>query len=139
MNNIEELVYSAMQSSLEGYAASVVDSIEFELKRELTTDEHQQVFVAVDRAITGIAAEKTEIHNLKMKLADAGCLLVEWKQRVETAEAALSAANEKLGKAVVEEMEYCEWPNIDHDDSYVNGWNDCVSKIKAAGFTAEGG
>ncbi|HHW4140815.1 TPA: hypothetical protein ACUU9L_004594 [Yersinia enterocolitica] len=54
------------------------------------------------------------------------------------AEAALSAANEKLSKPVVEEMEYCEWPNIDHDDSYVNGWNDCVSKIKAAGFTVEG-
>ncbi|CNI77011.1 Uncharacterised protein [Yersinia massiliensis] len=86
MNNIEELVYNAMQSSLEGYAASVVDSIEFELKRELTTDEHQQVFVAVDRAITGIDAAQKEINNLKMKLADAGCLLVEWKKRVEKAE-----------------------------------------------------
>lgn len=61
MNNIEELVYNAMQSSLEGYAASVVDSIEFELKRELTTEEHQQVFVAVDRAITGIEVAQKEI------------------------------------------------------------------------------
>ncbi|HHH2086165.1 TPA: hypothetical protein ACPZF0_004418, partial [Yersinia enterocolitica] len=49
------------------------------------------------------------------------------KHRAESAEAELSAANEKLSKPVVEEMEYCEWPNIDHDDSYVNGWNDCVS------------
>lgn len=31
------------------------------------------------------AAEK-EIHGLKMKLSDAGCLLVEWKQRVEKAD-----------------------------------------------------
>lgn len=61
MNNFEELVYNAMQSSLEGYAASVVDSIEFELKRELTTEEHQQVFVAVDRAITGIEVAQKEI------------------------------------------------------------------------------
>ncbi len=61
MNNIEELVYSAMQSSLEGYATSVVDSIEFELKRELTADEHQQVYAAVDRAITGIEAAQKEI------------------------------------------------------------------------------
>ncbi|MFM0958482.1 hypothetical protein WFM01_03200 [Yersinia enterocolitica] len=86
MNNIEELVYSAMQSSLEGYAVAVVDSIEFELKRELTTQEHQQVYVAVDSAITGIAAAQKELHDFKMKLSDAGCLLVEWKNRVEKAE-----------------------------------------------------
>lgn len=57
---------------------------------------------------------------------------------IDNLKAELSAANERLSKPVVEEMEYCEWPNIDHDDSYVNGWNDCVSKIKAAGFTVEG-
>lgn len=171
MNNIEELVYSAMQSSLEGYAASVVDSIEFELKRELTTGEHQQVFVAVDRAITGIAAAKTEIHNLKIKLFDAGCLLVEWKQRVEkaenerdllavqleiatersginfdraqTAEAALSAANEKLSKPVVLPIKYN--PAVAGNKSTRANFiwhNDaisyCADAIKAAGFTVEG-
>ncbi|HDL6612288.1 TPA: hypothetical protein PXJ37_001857 [Yersinia enterocolitica] len=86
MSNLEDLVGNAMQSCLEGYAASVVDSIEFELKRELSTDEYQQVYAAVDRAITGIDAAKTENNNLKIKLSDAGCLLVEWKQRVERAE-----------------------------------------------------
>ncbi|MGE4865881.1 Lar family restriction alleviation protein, partial [Yersinia enterocolitica] len=46
--------------------------------------------------ITQLEAAQKEIHDLKMKLSDAGCLLVEWKHRVEKAEAALSAANEKL-------------------------------------------
>lgn len=86
MSNLETLVSNAMQSCIEGYAASVVDSIEFELKRELSTEEHQQVYAAVDRDITGIDAAQKEINNLKIKLSDAGCLLVEWKQRVEKAE-----------------------------------------------------
>ncbi|HHH0281393.1 TPA: hypothetical protein ACPZNW_004459, partial [Yersinia enterocolitica] len=86
MSNLENLVSNAMQSCIEGYAASVVDSIEFELKRELSTEEHQQVYAAVDRDITGIDAAQKEINNLKIKLSDAGCLLVEWKQRVEKAE-----------------------------------------------------
>ncbi|WP_186381611.1 hypothetical protein [Yersinia massiliensis] len=117
MNNFEELVYNAMQSSLEGYAASVVDSIEFELKRELTTEEYQQVYVAVDRAITGIAVAQKELQDLRAQLEAAQKLaqhyldqrnaaeqvsaaaLRDWAkegQRAETAEAALSAANEKL-------------------------------------------
>ena len=86
MSNLENLVSNAMQSCIEGYAASVVASIEFELKRELSTEEHQQVYAAVDRDITGIDAAQKEINNLKIKLSDAGCLLVEWKQRVEKAE-----------------------------------------------------
>lgn len=53
--------------------------------------------------IAQLEAAQKEIHGLKMKLSDAGCLLVEWKQRVEqsdrrasTLEAELSAASEKL-------------------------------------------
>lgn len=49
------------------------------------------------------AAEK-EIHDLRMKLSDAGCLLVEWKQRVEKAdkerdelEMSLNVANDATG------------------------------------------
>ncbi|MFA9207858.1 MAG: hypothetical protein ACEQSN_06245 [Yersinia sp. (in: enterobacteria)] len=86
MSNLQDLVDNAMQSCIEGYAVSVVDSIEFELKRELSTEEHRQVYAAVDRAITGIDAAQKEINNLKIKLSDAGCLLVEWKKRVEKAE-----------------------------------------------------
>lgn len=94
MSNLENLVSNAMQSCIEGYAASVVDSIEFELKRELSTEEHQQVYAAVDRDITGIDAAQKEINNLKIKLSDAGCLLVEWKQRVEKAEKERDALRE---------------------------------------------
>ncbi|HHG0427558.1 TPA: hypothetical protein ACPTCW_004238 [Yersinia enterocolitica] len=86
MSSVKDLVGNAMQSCLEGYVASVVDSIEFELKRELSTEEYKQVDAAVDYAITGIDSALKEIHNLKIKLSDAGCLLVEWKQRVERAE-----------------------------------------------------
>ncbi|HEN3429927.1 TPA: hypothetical protein ACLFOO_004597 [Yersinia enterocolitica] len=94
MSNLQDLVDNAMQSCIEGYAVSVVDSIEFELKRELSTEEHQQVYAAVDRAITGIDAAQKEINNLKIKLSDAGCLLVEWKQRVEKAEKERDALRE---------------------------------------------
>lgn len=47
-------IQEAMFSSLEGYAAFVVRSVEFSLRRELTTEEHQQVFEYVGNAINGI-------------------------------------------------------------------------------------
>ncbi|MFM1041141.1 hypothetical protein WFK21_09910 [Yersinia enterocolitica] len=53
----------------------------------------------IEQLIAQLEAAQKEIHDLKMKLSDAGCLLVEWKHRVEQseytankAEAALSAA-----------------------------------------------
>lgn len=47
-------IQSAMFSALEGYAAFVVESIEFDLERELSTAEHQHVFQYVSNAINGI-------------------------------------------------------------------------------------
>ncbi|HFI1945255.1 TPA: hypothetical protein ACGPN1_002143 [Yersinia enterocolitica] len=123
--------------------------------------------------IAQLEAAQKEVHGLKMKLSDAGCLLVEWKQRVEkaekerddllnqefqqrlanaehqlymkdlaihnikasrvaqfrkrlAAEAALSAANEKLSKPVV------------LSSSTVMSRAYVVQAIKAAGFTVEG-
>ena len=123
--------------------------------------------------IAQLEAAQKEVHGLKMKLSDAGCLLVEWKQRVEkaekerddllnqefqqrlanaehqlymkdlaihnikasrvaqfrkrlAAEAALSAANEKLSKPVI------------LSTSTVMSRACAVRAIKAAGFTAEG-
>lgn len=182
MNNIEELVYNAMQSSLEGYAASVVDSIEFELKRELTTDEHQQVFVDVDRAITGIAVAQKELQDLRAQLEasqkergvyaaiyeDVGAIITllqgnEWAEHVAktnmggalehqitrlinsiadintkllTAEAALSAANERLSKEVV----LPELVVVNISGKYpieVMYASKVKTSIKAAGFTVE--
>ncbi|HIH8192959.1 TPA: ead/Ea22-like family protein [Yersinia enterocolitica] len=72
--------------------------------------------------IAQLEAAQKEIHDLKMKLSDAGCLLVEWKHRVEQseytankAEAALSAANEKpiqitLGAGDVM-ISHIKWPD----------------------------
>lgn len=57
-NNIEVLkddtIKSAIYSSLEGYAELVVDSIEFEIDRELSAEECQRVFIFVDSAISKI-------------------------------------------------------------------------------------
>ncbi len=47
----EELVKDAAFSSLEGYAFLVVDSIEFELGRELTSEEAQQVCRTVESIV----------------------------------------------------------------------------------------
>lgn len=43
---------SAMFSSTEGFVSLVVDSIEFELGRELTEGESQRVYHYVEKAIT---------------------------------------------------------------------------------------
>ncbi|HHH9668579.1 TPA: hypothetical protein ACQYEN_004767, partial [Yersinia enterocolitica] len=40
----------------------------------------------IEQLITQLEAAQKENHDLKMKLSDAGCLLVEWKKRVEKAE-----------------------------------------------------
>ncbi|HEI6950076.1 TPA: hypothetical protein SK289_003739 [Yersinia enterocolitica] len=63
-------------------------------------------------------------------------------RRAEKAEAELSAAKEKL--KVVALLEELPTPDMRGDEpfkealDYVSGWNACVSKIKAAGFTVEG-
>ncbi|HAV2022713.1 TPA: hypothetical protein JHJ49_002860 [Citrobacter koseri] len=45
-------INSAMFSSTEGFVSLVVDSIEFELGRELTEGESQRVYHYVEKAIT---------------------------------------------------------------------------------------
>jgi len=47
-------ITGAMCSSIEGYACSVVDSMEFSLGRDLTTEEQDKVCHIVDDAITRI-------------------------------------------------------------------------------------
>ncbi|CNI76677.1 Uncharacterised protein [Yersinia massiliensis] len=68
------------------------------------------------------------------------------RERAEAAEAALSAANEKLSKPVVlpdDGLEDCinMWPDNwrnDFDTGYNFGIWRCEQNIKAAGFTVEG-
>ncbi|ARU94595.1 hypothetical protein [Tatumella citrea] len=61
MTDITELVQSdinsAMLSSIEGFAFLVVDSLEFEMGRELTGEESQRVFQQVETAINNVTSE----------------------------------------------------------------------------------
>lgn len=47
-----EQIRNAMFSSLEGYQEAVVDSLEFELERKLTTEEINVVYGRVDAVVT---------------------------------------------------------------------------------------
>ncbi|ENB7486561.1 hypothetical protein ACFXK6_001439 [Citrobacter koseri] len=57
MSNIEKLADDAMFSSIEGFASLVVDSIEFELGRELTEEEHQRVYLHVEGTINNATSK----------------------------------------------------------------------------------
>lgn len=59
MSNIEKLADDAMFSSIEGFASLVVDSIEFELSRELTEEEHQRVYLHVEATINNATSKGT--------------------------------------------------------------------------------
>ena len=53
MNKVtSELLRNAMFGSLEGYQEYVVDSLQFELGRKLTSEEITKVYEHVDRVVT---------------------------------------------------------------------------------------
>ncbi|HDZ9831404.1 TPA: hypothetical protein ACYTJQ_000555 [Yersinia enterocolitica] len=176
--NREEADARAANNESDGMYADdseVTDLDALDYEDETTVDDFGD-FPIISREqllIAQLEAAQKEVHGLKMKLSDAGCLLVEWKQRVEkaekerddllnqefqqrlanaehqlymkdlaihnikasrvaqfrkrlAAEAALSAANEKLSKPVV------------LSSSTVMSRAYVVQAIKAAGFTVEG-
>ncbi|MEB4492263.1 hypothetical protein [Klebsiella pneumoniae] len=47
-------LHDAMFSCTEGYVQLIVDSLEFELGRSLSTEEEQDVFLRVEAGITGL-------------------------------------------------------------------------------------
>lgn len=57
-------ITGAMRSSIEGYAFSVVDSMEFSLGRDLTTEEQDKVFHIVDDAITRITNNERQLDEI---------------------------------------------------------------------------
>ncbi|ECA1950160.1 hypothetical protein EJH27_01645 [Salmonella enterica subsp. enterica serovar Virchow] len=63
-NLTSELIDSAMFRSLEGFAVLVVDSLEFELKRELTSEEHQAVFHYVESCIDSTVPDEPEVRTV---------------------------------------------------------------------------
>jgi len=50
-----DAIDTAMFSSAEGYAMSVIDSLEFELERKLTDDEQQAVYLHVENIVASAA------------------------------------------------------------------------------------
>ncbi|EBY9284051.1 TPA: hypothetical protein N3G98_004756 [Salmonella enterica subsp. enterica serovar Denver] len=58
-------IHDAMFSSLEGYVSAVVDSIEFESGRELSSSEHQYVYHIVEGAVTRLTgrADSAEVNH----------------------------------------------------------------------------
>ncbi|EKN3634284.1 hypothetical protein OZ698_000766 [Yersinia enterocolitica] len=127
MNNIEERI--------EFLKASVA------LSDLIGPDELTVTVSDLEALIAQLEAAQKEIHDLKMKLSDAGCLLVEWKHRVEKAEAALSAANEKLSKPVsiwkLNNFREAPAGGIEWAKGYVVANNRAVKAISDAGFTVE--
>ncbi|MGG9061450.1 hypothetical protein [Klebsiella quasipneumoniae] len=47
----KEKIIDAMRSSIEGFAFLIVDSLEFELKRQLTDAEQQEVSTVVEQLV----------------------------------------------------------------------------------------
>ncbi|EBR9313422.1 TPA: hypothetical protein ACWV7G_001440 [Salmonella enterica subsp. enterica serovar Muenchen] len=50
-------IHSAMYSSLEEYVSAVVDSVEFESGINLNDEEHQQVYLLVEKIITRVTSK----------------------------------------------------------------------------------
>ncbi|WP_330983653.1 MULTISPECIES: hypothetical protein [Enterobacterales] len=64
----KEAISSAMFSSLEGFVSYVVGSIESDIKRNLTDEEHQSVYHHVESIVdgTGLAAKDKRIAELEL-------------------------------------------------------------------------
>ncbi|HII3672150.1 TPA: hypothetical protein ACY3XY_002435 [Yersinia enterocolitica] len=89
--NREEADARAANNESDGMYADdseVTDLDALDYEDETTVDDFGD-FPLISREqllIAQLEAAQKEVHGLKMKLSDAGCLLVEWKQRVEKAE-----------------------------------------------------
>ncbi|HGE9142158.1 TPA: hypothetical protein ACGBQ6_004492, partial [Yersinia enterocolitica] len=102
MNNLEELSKPVAEVNSKYGDPEAFGERELNVLADIQKMPYRTKFYSqeyVDALIAQLEAAQKEIHDLKMKLSDAGCLLVEWKHRVEQseytdnkAEAALSAA-----------------------------------------------
>ncbi|WP_145569033.1 hypothetical protein [Yersinia mollaretii] len=139
MNNIKELTSKVRIERLKS---------KFEIAKSYGSDQLTVPMPDLEALIAQLEAAQEEIDNLKVwKKIAAGRYenLQEIKSQLEKAEAALSAANEKLSKPVVlpdDGLEDCinMWPNNwrnDFDTGYNFGIWRCEQNIKAAGFTVE--
>lgn len=126
MNNIEELIcQSRIKEISHGSSPLFGEKERLALTAMYWHQEHQaavEVFQETGRnlllaqeQITGLIAQleaaQKEIHDPKMKLSDAGCLLVEWKQEVSSslrANGVISGAKSNTERLFVHESKLVE-------------------------------
>ncbi|HEN4722073.1 TPA: hypothetical protein U5341_000924 [Yersinia enterocolitica] len=144
MNNIEELKKAALGANLHGWTG---------FEDALNADGYNEAvskFIAaanpsvVLALIAQLEAAQKERDDLREKVNQADS---EWHKmadrilsagkRAETAEAALSAANEKLSKPVVL-PQGTGWASDPYNHGRNDGIQDCKVALKEAGFTVEG-
>lgn len=144
MNNIEELKKAALGANLHGWTG---------FEDALNADGYSEAvskFIGHCRPseilalIAQLEAAQKERDDLREKVNQADS---EWHKmadrilsagkRAETAEAALSAANEKLSKPVVL-PQGTGWASDPYNHGRNDGIQDCKVALKEAGFTVEG-
>ncbi|HEN3669197.1 TPA: hypothetical protein U5E27_000735 [Yersinia enterocolitica] len=149
MNNIEELrehceemiAISRMQYAYIP-ASSIITLID---RIEKAEKESKQWYSVVEAAISDDAEWRKQSNTASEAIGYLTTGIVMLKERAEKAEAALSAANEKLSNPVVlpdDGLDDCinMWPDNwrnDFDTGYNFGIWRCEQNIKAAGFTVE--
>lgn len=147
MNNIEELrehCEEIMAISPLRYAYIPASSIITLIDRiEKAEKESKQWYSVVEAAMSDDAEWRKQSNVASEAIGYLTTGIVMLKERAETAEAALSAANEKLSKPVVLPIKYN--PAVAGNKSTRANFiwhNDaisyCADAIKAAGFTVEG-
>ncbi|HDU2651942.1 TPA: hypothetical protein U2G37_004484 [Yersinia enterocolitica] len=147
MNNIEELrehCEEIMAISPLRYAYIPASSIITLIDRiEKAEKESKQWYSVVEAAMSDDAEWRKQSNAASEAIGYLTTGIVMLKERAETAEAALSAANEKLSKPVVLPIKYN--PAVAGNKSTRANFiwhNDaisyCADAIKAAGFTVEG-
>ncbi|MFM1346603.1 hypothetical protein WFP14_08540 [Yersinia proxima] len=145
MNNIEELrehceemiAISRMQYAYIP-ASSIITLID---RIEKAEKESKQWYSVVEAAISDDAEWRKQSNTASEAIGYLTTGIVMLKERAEKAEAALSAANEKLSKPVVLPRMHVGFDGVSTNagDSVRNkAISDCAETIRVAGFTVEG-
>lgn len=105
-----ESISASMFTSLEGYVSYVVDSLEFELKRELTSEEQQFVFRHVESIVDGtaLATRDKRIAEVEAEILAERSRAAKAEQYADNALDALAAvrdSGEILDETVMEMLE----------------------------------
>lgn len=127
MNNVEELKAAATAMRLSSTVRITNEMITF--RRLFTPD-------CVLALIAQLEAAQKEIHGLKINLSDANCLILGWKQRVESAESRVNKLEIKLSEAEEKPLIPIELPG--YLDCDAEALLSALAAIKRSSFTVEG-